>query len=37
MVDENIPLNNDKSDLLKKSIDDICKYLSNHGRVIYSL
>ncbi|CDW80412.1 UNKNOWN [Stylonychia lemnae] len=36
-VDENIPLNNDKSDLLKRSIDDICKYLSNHGRVIYSL
>lgn len=37
MVDETIPLNNDKSDLLKKTIDDISKYLSNHGKVIYSL
>lgn len=37
MVDESIPLNNDKSDLLRKTWGDICKYLSNHGRVVYSL
>ena len=37
IVDDKVVLSNDKSDLLRKTWDDICKSLSNHGRVVYSL
>lgn len=37
IVDDKVVLSNDKSDLLGKTWDDICKSLSNHGRVVYSL
>lgn len=37
LVDERIPMTNDKGDLAQKSWEDISRNLSNHGAVIYSL
>ena len=37
LVDDQIPLSNDKSELQNKSWDSITKVLSNYGRVIYNM
>ena len=35
IVDENIILNNDKTNVDAKSWEEICRILSNYGKIIY--
>lgn len=37
MVDDQIPLTNDKGDIAFKGWEDICRHSSNFGRTIFSL
>lgn len=37
MVEESIPLTNDRGDVMQKSWEDICRQVSNYGKIMYAL